>query len=493
MSQLRKQTFFSTASSYLGVAIGYVNYIYLFPLILNIEQFGLFRVVQDMAILFTPIGQAGIMQATVRFYPAIHKKKTVTFNNLSLLYTIISLVIFGGLFWLFRPIIASFFIEKAPEVTNFLFLVFCLIVLMVFTSLLEAYFRINLKVAAFNFSKDVMLRVLMAIFLLCYYYDLIDFTELVYSLLLSYGLILLYLFTYLIRNKYWQIDLSLKPWSLPSFSLKSFIKYGLVMIFSAGGLMMIGKIDFLMISAIRGLEETAIYTVAFYIATIIELPKRTAAQLVLPLYSKSIKKNNMAQTEKYYRQSAVNMFIVALLVFIGIAVNLDPLFALIPKGEDYSTGKLVIFFVGLAKVVDSAAGLNGELIIMSKYYRFIIWTVLLLAILTISSNLVFIPMYGIDGAAFATLLTLFLYNLSKYLFIYKKFGFQPFNYKFLIISLTGGFSYLAGTLASISTHPVIIIGIRSVIVLFLYSSLIIFFKVSPELNTFLKEKRKLFI
>jgi len=46
-----------------------------------------------------------------------------------------------------------------------------------------------------------------------------------------------------------------------------------------------------------------------------------------------------------------------------------------------------------------------------------------------------IPKYGIHGAAIATMLSIFLYNLIKYIFVWVRFSMQPFtrDYFWLIL------------------------------------------------------------
>tara|TARA_R110002033_G_scaffold1316_1_gene12007 strand:- start:796 stop:1164 length:369 start_codon:yes stop_codon:yes gene_type:complete len=46
---------------------------------------------------------------------------------------------------------------------------------------------------------------------------------------------------------------------------------------------------------------------------------------------------------------------------------------------------------------------------------------------TIILNVIFIPIYGINGAAYATFIAIVLYNLSKILFVQYAFKMNPFT------------------------------------------------------------------
>ena len=80
--------------------------------------------------------------------------------------------------------------------------------------------------------------------------------------------------------------------------------------------------------------------------------------------------------------------------------------------DSYSTGIFVVFTIGISKYFDLILGNNNAIIFNSKYYKAVLFLGLLLAFLAISLNMIFIPIYGINGAAIATLISITLYSLS---------------------------------------------------------------------------------
>ncbi|MGB0850863.1 MAG: polysaccharide biosynthesis C-terminal domain-containing protein, partial [Bacteroidia bacterium] len=104
------------------------------------------------------------------------------------------------------------------------------------------------------------------------------------------------------------------------------------------------------------------------------------------------------------------------------------------------------------------------------------------AILNIILNFYFIPIYGINGAAFATLISFILFNLIKYFYIKINFKLSPFNLNYLYIfvvssSLFGLFYILPRT-----NYASVNILIRSVGFLLFYFPSLYFLKFSKEYN-----------
>ena len=75
MGVVIRQSFITTVLTYVGVVIGYVNVLILFPKFLTPEEIGLVRLIPSAAFLLLPLAQLGLAQCTVRYYPAFEKKK----------------------------------------------------------------------------------------------------------------------------------------------------------------------------------------------------------------------------------------------------------------------------------------------------------------------------------------------------------------------------------------------------------------------------------
>jgi O-antigen/teichoic acid export membrane protein len=238
----------------------------------------------------------------------------------------------------------------------------------------------------------------------------------------------------------------------------------------------------MMVSAMLGLESNAIYTTAFYIATVIEIPRRALSQITMPLISKAFEQYEINEVAKLYRKTSINQFIIGSLVLIGVWINLDSIFSLMPKGENYELGKWIVIIVGSGKLIDMLCGPSSEIIVLSKYYQFNIILILTLATIVILSNNILIPLYGIEGAAWGSALALVLFNLVKFIFIYIKYQIQPFEWATLKVLCIGILTYILNTFLPPQENIFIDIFFRSSVVTVFFSWLIIWSKASEDAN-----------
>ncbi len=481
MGLIVRQSIITTIISYVGVAIGYINLLYLYPRFLSPEQVGLMRTLQDSAILMAQFAQFGLAQSIIRFFPRFREQPDggKNFINLILLSGLGTFSLFLLIFFIFEGSIVSYFESNAADFIHYTGLALWLTFITVMTTLLEVYSRSLLKNVLPNLLKEILVRVLLAVLVLLYFRDVITFPD------VMIGSVLIYVFTFVILLSALMAEgrlvFTLKP-NLDPEVRKELIRFSLLSFAGTAGLIIIGKVDSLMVAALLGLAPVAIYTTSFYMATVIEIPKRAMTQVATPLISRGFERNDMVEISTIYRKTALNQFIIGTLLLIGIAANLDSIFMLMPKGEIYSAGKWVVVIVGAGKLVDMLFGPSSEIIVYSKYYWFNIILIVILAVVIITANNLLIPKYGIEGAALGAAITMVIFNSVKYVFIWVKMGLQPFTFAFTKVLGIGAVAWTASMLLPRMDVVLLDMAVRSLLIGGIFSALVLGLRLSPEAN-----------
>lgn len=438
MKTVAKQSILTTISSYIGVLIGYFNVLWLLPYALSPDQIGLFRTIQDMALLFVPFAQLGIGNGITRFYPRV-KSQQFAFFSMSLVMTFIGFLCLSILFFVFRESLVAAFANNSPEVIDFFGVVLFITLFSVLNTILDAFCRSFLDVAVPTFFREVILRLLVAILILTYLIQWISFDWLMWGLALVYLTVLIGMIVYMKINQIFKLTFNFQ--GFPEGFIREFLKYSLITLLGTTGSLLIMKIDSLMVTSLIGLEANAIYTIAFSIAIVIEMPRRAISQVVMPVISEHFAAGAGEKINKLYKQVAVHQTLICLLLFLGVWSNIHNLYHFVPNNEIYASGKWVVFWIGLGKITDILFSVNGEIIVYSRYYIFNITATLLMSIAVITVNLFLIPLYGIEGAAVASFAAMLMYNLIKYVYVKVRLGFDPFSWDVLKISILGIFTF----------------------------------------------------
>ena len=164
---------------------------------------------------------------------------------------------------------------------------------------------------------------------------------------------------------------------------------------------------------------------------------------------------------------------------------------MVPK--EYSGGILVVFLIGISKYFDLVLGNNNAIIFNSKYYQAVLFLGLFLVFLTVSLNMIFIPLYGLNGAAIATLISITLYSLAKLLFVVLKMKLFPFTKNTIVALVLTIVSFGVFYYWDFSFHPFVNILLKSVLVALFYVGLCYYLKISSDINFVMNSVFKKFL
>jgi O-antigen/teichoic acid export membrane protein len=245
-----------------------------------------------------------------------------------------------------------------------------------------------------------------------------------------------------------------------------------------------------MLAGVKGLYSAGIYTIVIYMAEIVNMPSRNITPISTPLASQAMKDGNIARAQQLYRQVSVHQMLASAVLLMIVWINLDNIYMIIPNGEKFAEGRWAVLFLGLSKVVYGMLNFGNTLISFSKYYYWTLFFALILAAISIFTNLHFIPIYGLSGAALASLITvLFSYAYQQYI-VQVKIKTNPFCWAHarIVVILLALFA-VNWFIPSLSEKSPWLDGlVRTTIVMSIAMVLIHVLKISPQINWFINTK-----
>ena len=482
MGVVARQGFKASVLSYFGVGLGAIITLWLYPKLLSPMEIGLITILVNVSMLMAPIGQLGVTGAIIKFLPQYKgdPEKHKSFMLLVALIAISGILLATGFFFAFQGFLTNEFIENSPEFVDFLYLIIPLGLLIVLLNLAEAYARALLRIAVPKLFRDVGLRLLTISLVVIYSLWHLDREWLLTGIVGCYSLTALMLLYYINRLNPLKIGYNLRALDRPV--VREVIIFSLFFVLGGFANIIVTKIDTWMITSMIDLENTGIYAIALYIGMAIEIPKRAVNLISMPLVGMAMKENDLDKVKGLYKKASLNLLIVGSFFMIGIWSNIDALFELMPKGDVFASGKYVVLFIGISVLIDMGMGINSEIIVMSKFYRYNFLILASLIGLTIVNNHIFIPIYGITGAALASAISILVFNVIKFVVVYYKLGLQPFTSRTLIVLALGGSVFALGQFLPDLSSPIFSILYKSVVLTVLYVGLVVSLKVSEDLN-----------
>lgn len=487
MNVIKKQAFLGTIFSYGGVLVGFVSQFFLIPHNISEAENGLLAVLLSYMYVLVQLSSLGFNAAGSRFFPHFRdaQKGHKGYLFLGLISALIGFTIVSvGLYFFKDTIVKNE--EKSPLFADNFYLLLPITLATLLFNLLDNYAKNLYDTLTGTFLAQFLQRFLILLALLLVVFRFITFEQFIYLWVIAVGFYVVPMFLKARKLE----GFSLKPdFSVmtPAFS-REFWFYAFLTILTGFSSMVILYIDKIMLAGISSYRETGIYNTASFFGSVMGMALMAVTKAAQPLIADSFAKKDLINISTIYKKSCTTSLIVGCWIFLGIYLNIDNLFLLLPPS--YSAGKMVVIIICLGKLFDLATGLNGTILALSKHYIYDTYIMVGLIFITVALNYFLIPIYGMNGAAFALAIATVYYNLARYLVVLIKLGMQPFTFDLVKVIVVASVSWLIirflPEFGGNKMMSIVDMAYRSAALTVLYGVIIYWSNISPELNGAMK-------
>ncbi len=477
MSSIRKHSIYGTIYSYLGVILGFVINLLIYPKVFTTEQVGLFTLLVSYAALMASFAGLGLNMVGIKIFPLFRDEKTYHHGFLGLIFLVnmIGFLLVSAIFYAFK----NYFIhpDDAGLFAEYSYTIFAILFFYVLFLVFDLYYRVMYNSSIGIFYKDVVQRVLIIIAFLLYYFRVTDFQHTVLFYVAANILPGILIMFSLMRDRLFHFHFDFK--FLDRQKLKHIFQlnvHGILLSFAS---IIALRLDALMIQWYMDLSSVGIYFVTFNIATLILIPYRTMGKVSSIVISDAYKDNNLPLIKDISRKSSITLFILGTLLLIGIWGNIDTVFLLLK--EEYRAGMYVILAIGIANLVETSIGVSSQLLFYSGLHKRLTMILYFYLFLLVSLNALLIPPYGILGAAIATMLSKIIATFLKWYSLKRRLRIQPLSYRHLLILSIGLVVYFLSGLIS-SANPWLNFFLKSAFMSLAFLLPVYFLHLSEDLN-----------
>ena len=481
MGVVKHQSLRSSVLIYLGFAVGALNTLLLFPIFVGSEQFGLTRIITEVGVMLVPFCTFSTGLMVNRFYPyyAYHlQEKKNDLMGWVLITTCIGLALFVVGSLLFKGLIIRKYDTNSHLLIEYFYFLYPFVFGIVLFSVFESYSWSRHETVVPNFLKELVIRLMTTAIIGLYALKLISFITFMWLFSILYFIALLLLVLYLWRKNL--LYFTLKVSNVTSRLYKRMTVYALSLTSATIFNLLSQNIGSLIIASISGLEEAAYMTIAYYMAMLIQVPQRSISAIATPILAQSWKDKNMAKIDEIYKKSSILQLVASLFIFWEIWLNITDIYRIMPAG--YDTARELVFYMGIARIIDMGTGVNQQLLSTSRFWRFDLTSATVLVILSIPLNYFLIKEFGMVGAGYSLMLSQLVFNGIRLIFIKKRFGLQPFSINTLKAVVISIVVYYLSVLVPAGSNPFIGIIIHGTFYLILFGAAIWLLKVSEDIN-----------
>lgn len=495
MSTIRKQSIKGTIWVYLGFGIGaIITYLFTHKSWFTAEEYGLTRFLLENGMTVAAFATLGTNFYIFKLFP--YYKDNISNNKNDLLGTALRIIAISFtvtvlFMWLLKPLVIKKFFTNSPILVEYFYLLIPAGFTFLALNIIEAYAYAFKKAVTISFLKEVVVRIYSLALILLKIFGVINLDTFIYLFSVQFFIVSVVICFILYKeNNLW---LSFKA----SYVTKKFKKVIINILLLTALTVVVNvlriSIDVTVLAAKRGLDDVAIFGLVTYFAIIMTAPMRTLNGVTIPILSLCWKEKNYAEIARIYKRTSINLLAYALVIFSLVLLNFENAINFFNLNPIYLNGKNVFIILGIVNIIELGTGVNGQIIGTSSFFRFELWTSILLTALIIPLSYFLTDKYGILGPAVANLISFTIYNTIRYLFLWKKFKMQPFSFKTLELLIIAAACFTITHYLFSGKEGLLFLIIRSSLFCILFAVAVYFRNISPDVKQVIETVKKRFV
>ena len=212
MGVIQRQGIKNSIVSYIGVLIGAVNYIFIYPLI-STEQLGVIQFIMLSANFLGPTAILGLSSTVIKYFPLFRDKDKGHHGFLFFITvsSILALCISIGFIVAFKGLISGEFKDQAKYFEQYLPHILVLTAIIGLMQLYSNYITNFLRIVVPNILINLTIKISLPILVLLYLHQFIVFKTIYHGIIVAHLFVLVGLlwYIYYIGQFFWQRDFSM--------------------------------------------------------------------------------------------------------------------------------------------------------------------------------------------------------------------------------------------------------------------------------------------
>jgi O-antigen/teichoic acid export membrane protein len=189
------------------------------------------------------------------------------------------------------------------------------------------------------------------------------------------------------------------------------------MALSAVAYFIMQSVDIIILTVYEGFDNVAYYSIAVKLATVTALALMSVNIVIAPKIAEIYNTNDFNRLNKLIKDAARIIFIISLPVLLILSLFSGPTLSLF--GEGYVFAKQALWLLLAGQFFSALCGPGAIYLNMTGKQKKLNNILISGLIVNVILNLVLIPVYGIEGAATATLISMVFWNSLIVAVIYK--------------------------------------------------------------------------
>jgi O-antigen/teichoic acid export membrane protein len=231
-----------------------------------------------------------------------------------------------------------------------------------------------------------------------------------------------------------------------------------------------GNIQTVLLGALSSVTSVGIFTVVGQVNMVGGMFHNSIVAVSSPIVSDLHSRGQREELARFYRTMTKWTLTLNLPFFLIVLIFPEPVLSIF--GEDYVSGILALLILAWGNLISAGTGICGVVLNMTGNSTWSLINTVVLSVLLIGLNVWLIPLWGVVGAAVASLASIALINLMRLTEVFVLLRLWPYDRSFLkpiLAAVDAGLAaWIAGKLVHVGANLLyLILGAALIFVVYL--------------------------
>ena len=412
MKEIFKGSFIIFIFKILGASSLFLTYI-MVPRYYGVEVFGIFNLTFALIMVATVISRVGLDTYVVRIISTLEERRDISLFLKSILKIIFITSILVSITIVLLSGVLNEYLFKSIEATPYITLLAIMVLPYTLFNVLVEVFRALDDIKIYSFFRNLSQNGSIALLLAISIFFSLNWNP-IYILFSAIMLITLSLIAVLYRFlKKRNISIFIK-----GVYQEKILKHSYPMFLTASVMFLMGYVDSFMISYYLDEYHVGIYGACISLSMIITFIPMAIGGYISPKVAQAYSNKDTQQVKSIFKESVKLIAITTIPIFVVILYFSDFFLGLF--GQEFTVATVTLFIVSIGYLSESLCGPVGFILNMTDNQHIFMKILLISLIINILFNALLIPIYGINGAAIALMLSMLFWTLASLIVLKRK-------------------------------------------------------------------------
>jgi O-antigen/teichoic acid export membrane protein len=209
------------------------------------------------------------------------------------------------------------------------------------------------------------------------------------------------------------------------YNIKAFYAFSAPLFLMTALHMLMSHVDILLTGYFLTTEKVGVYAIASRMAMLSLLGLQAVNIIFAPHVSEMFNENKIRDINLMFKLFTRWTFLFSLGLFAFFALFRHQLLSYF--GPEFASGQIALVLLAFGHMINALGGPNGTILIMTGNQKWMLYNSVFMLVCNVVFNIVFIPKWGINGAAFATCLSIIIVNILKTIQLYLILKIHPYD------------------------------------------------------------------